>query len=691
MSAHRWILLTLFLIGALVVPVPAYNITGFGGIDWQKCVGGLSDDYVHSIQQTADGGYIVAGETFSNDRNVTGNHGLYDYWVVKLTASGTLDWQKCLGGLNNDVGKSVQQTADGGYIVAGYTYSNDGNVTGNHGLIDIWVVKLDSTGSVLWEKCLGGLSSDSASSIQQTSDGGYIVAGYTNSNDGNVTGNHGVEDCWIVRLDSAGTLLWQKCLGGSSSDYTSSIQQTADGGYIVAGYTWSTDGNVNGNHGLGDYWVVKLGSTGTLLWQTCLGGSQNDYAYSIQQTADSGYVVAGASYSNDGNVTGNHGNFDYWVVKLDSTGTFIWQKCLGGLNDDTGRSVRQTADGGYVIAGITISNDGNVTGNHGGADYWIVKLDSSGTLLWQTCLGGLDTDRAFSIQQTADNGYIVAGASYSNDGNVTGNHGIEDYWVVKLNPDSTADFTANRTSGTAPLDIQFWNRSHMTGIVLWNWSFGDGTFSEIENPVHTYTHTGTYTVSLTITDGTGNTAKATGEYYICADAPLGIHLFSGWNFVSTPRVLQPGNNTAGIFADVDTGGHSIWLYNASTGKWSTMGATSPVKPLDGIWVYAVNPTHIPLRFSTDPLEVAVPKPLYAGWNAIGYAGKEPAPAWLALQCVENSWIGVIGYNATLQQYDNPIANHDTSSPLYNQYRELTPTRGYWLLAKSNTSLYVFGM
>ncbi len=300
-------------------------------------------------------------------------------------------------------------------------------------------------------------------------------------------------------------------------------------------------------------------------------------------------------------------------------------------------------------------------------------------------------DCANSIRQTADGGFIIAGETYSNNGNVFGNHGSGDYWVVKLNPDITADFGADRTSGSAPLNIQFEDRSHITGISFWNWSFGDGTFSTLKNPMHTYNYAGKYSVSMSISDNKSKFANATVENYILVDALPAIHLSTGWNFVSTPRVLQPGSNNATIFSKVNTSGRSIWLFNASTQQWTVMGQSSLVKPLDGIWIYSVNQTDVLLNFSTDPLAVAAPKPIFTGWNAIGYAGQDPAPAWLALQNIENAWVRVIGFNASIQQYDNPIANHDTTSSPYNQYRELTPTRGYWLLANSNTSLYAFGM
>jgi hypothetical protein len=352
------------------------KLDSVGNILWLKCLGGSLYDEANSVQQTADGGYIVAGDTNSTDGDVSGNHGARDAWVVKLDNIGNIQWQKCLGGSMNDFAFSVQQTADGGYIVAGDTNSTDGNVSGNHGNYDSWVVKLDNIGNIQWQRCLGGSRNEEANSIQQTADGGYIVAGDTNSTDGDVSGNHGNYDFWVVKLDSIGNIRWQKCLGGSSYEYGLSTQQITDGGYIVAGITNSNDGDVSGNHGGEDYWVVKLDGSGNIRWKKCLGGSRNDEAISIQQTTDGGYIVAGPSDSNDGDVSGNHGNADSWVVKLDRFGNIQWQKCLGGSAYDDSWTIRQTADERYIAAGLTFSNDGDVSGNHGSGDAWAVKLDA---------------------------------------------------------------------------------------------------------------------------------------------------------------------------------------------------------------------------------------------------------------------------------------------------------------------------
>lgn len=415
-------------------------------IQWQKCFGGFGSDHANCIIQTSDGGYVVAGQTQSNDGNVSGYHGVGDYWIVKVDSIGSIDWQKCLGGTNTDAANSIQQTFDGGYIISGSSGSNDGDVSGNNGASDYWIVKLDSIGNVQWQKSLGGTANDIANSIQQTNDSGYIVVGSSVSNDGDVTINHGDNDYWVVKLDQIGNIQWEKSFGGSQTDQAKSVTQTIDGGFIVAGHSISQDGNVTGNNGGSDFWIVKLDNFGSIQWEKSLGGTLNslnsDVATSIKQTADGGYIVGGYCGSNGGDITGYHvsvgfGDGDYWIVKLDSTGNIQWQKCFGGTSNDQSNSIQLTHDGGYVIAGFTASNDGDVTGNHGGTDYWIVKLNSNGIMQWQKCLGGTGDDVALSIEETTDNGYIIAGETFSYDGDVTGWFNHYDYWIVKLSPDTT--------------------------------------------------------------------------------------------------------------------------------------------------------------------------------------------------------------------------------------------------------------
>lgn len=266
------------------------------GIDWVITYTAYIG-YGTCAEPTADSGYIVGGSFASH------------FLVYKLDASGTKKWSRWIySGTGVTTVNAVKQTTDKGYIVAGSDFATSADSIGNHGIRDFMITKMDSTGHAKWIKCLGGTSNEEAQSIEQTADGGYIVAGYTFSNDGNVSGVHWYADYWVVKLDTGGNITWQKCLGGNNYDYATSVVQTSDGGYIVCGYSGSKDGDVTGTHWGGsddDVWVVKLDASGTITWQRSYGGSKEDHAYSIRQTGDGGYIVAGSTVSSDGNVSGS--------------------------------------------------------------------------------------------------------------------------------------------------------------------------------------------------------------------------------------------------------------------------------------------------------------------------------------------------------------------------------------------------
>lgn len=369
-------------------------------IQWQKTYGGSSFETANSIVQTNDNGFITTGQAASNDGDVIGNHGGWDILVVKMDSVGGLQWKKSFGGSNNDWAFSAIQTSDEGYIVAGYTGSNDGDVSGNHGDKDMWILKLDSNGAIQWQKLLGGSGWEEAWAVKQTADDGFIIAGRASSTDGDVIGVHGYLDYWVVKLSNTGDLEWQKSLGGSGLDIAYAVRQTVDGGYIVAGESDSQDGDVEGNHGGSDYWVVKLNFEGKIEWQKSLGGTGLDRGNDICQTREGGYLVFGQARSTNNDVTGNHGGYDCWAVKLGKTGVIEWEKALGGTGDDYGQSIHQSLDGSYILAGFTASNNGDVIGNHGETDAWIIKLSEAGSMIWQKTLGGTSPDKGVqSVRQ----------------------------------------------------------------------------------------------------------------------------------------------------------------------------------------------------------------------------------------------------------------------------------------------------
>ena len=328
-----------------------------------KCFGGTDYDYLYNVIQTNDGGYLAVGYTNSKNGDVSSNHGKRDGWLIKVDSTGNTIWSKAFGGTGTDYLCIVRQTDDNGYVAVGYTASNDGDISGNHGNGDGWIVKVDATGTKVWSKCFGGFGAEKLNSIYQTSDGGYVAVGYTLSNDG-----------WIIKVDSSGNLLWSKAFGGSSSDILYNVIQTDDGGYIAVGNTYSNNGDISGNHGGYEGWIIKVDSSGNLLWSKVFGGTSAEQLNSIYQSDDGGYIAVGYAYSNDGDISGNHGNGDGWILKVDETGNKEWSEVFGGTNYDSFDSIIKTSNGEYITVGYTESNDGDVSGNHGNGDGWIVKF-----------------------------------------------------------------------------------------------------------------------------------------------------------------------------------------------------------------------------------------------------------------------------------------------------------------------------
>lgn len=404
-------------------------------IQWQKNYGGSNIDVANIIKKTSDGGYIFLGSNSSKDGDTTEMKGIYDIWVVKLTNTGVVQWQKSLGGESYDVPRAIKQTSDGGYIVIGETESTTGDVVGNHGKSDVWIIKLGTLGNIEWKKTYGGSSYDDAYDIIQTTDGGFAVAGHSRSIDGDLTGlNNDVNDndIWLIKIDAIGNILWQKMYGGTGDDQSRKIHQTEDNGFIIGAETTSDNGDVTNNHGYYDYWVIKLNSLGAVEWQKTYGGESQDSLQDLQKTNDGGYILSGLSSSDSGDVTGNHNSSDVWVVKINNTGTIQWQKSLGGTKTELGYEIIQTSDGGYLQSAWSESNDGDVTDNHGQMDGWLVKLDNSGNIQWQKTLGGTGYDWVESTVEIED-GFVTAGYNGS-----TGNA-----WVVKLGPDPMATLDLN--------------------------------------------------------------------------------------------------------------------------------------------------------------------------------------------------------------------------------------------------------
>jgi len=428
-------------------------------IQWSKVYQGRGIAAGYSVISTSDLGYAMVGV----DRHSPSPRDTQHIRVVKVDANGNVEWTKTYGGSNGEGTPSIVQSPDGGFTVAATTSSTDGDISYNHGGNDIWVFKLSSKGVIEWERSYGGSGDDEGRTIARTNFGGYVIAGRTTSSDGDVAGNTVFGPMWVIEIDSLGKLLWQRCYGGKSYTNANSIIATADGGFAVAGLACSTNGTTGYHRGSRgdeqDAWVLKLDSLGFMQWDHCYGGSNSDEGYSNIQTADGSYAVSGITGSSDGDAVGLHSAnaFDAWMIRLDPLGKIKWQKCLGGTDYDYGGEVVQTVDRGFLLAASTRSRDGDVTGIHPGldsfgnqsSDFWLVKLDSTGTIEWNKCLGGSKDEYPASVVSGYDGSITLFGTTSSRDGDVFGlpSSDSSDFWLVKLQAAPCNDIRVSMPGG----------------------------------------------------------------------------------------------------------------------------------------------------------------------------------------------------------------------------------------------------
>jgi hypothetical protein len=501
-------------------------------IQWQKALGGSNWDIGRAIINTSDGGSLVVGDTRSTDGDVSANHsGNNDVWVVKLSPTGTIQWEKSYGGAGEEIGFHVIQTSDGGYIIAARTNYSDGDVTGTHGGEDVWIVKISSTGILQWQRAYGGTGNDNARSIVQLQNGsGYVFIGYTESNDGDVSGNHGgSRDAWIVKIDLSGNIVWQECLGGSGDDRGVSLIEGGSG-FVAACYSSSGDGDATGGgcHGVGyagDYWVLDLNTSGGVVWQKMYGGYNTDYVSEIIQTSYGDYAIMGKTYAGDGDLNGlGHGNDgshgDLWLLRIQvgGAGTIHQNITLGSTGDDWGSTIIQAADGDFVLYGQAGGSDGDVSGGgwHGDADYWMVKISSTNTIRWQKCFGGPGAEWAGGLEGggaligTSDGGYIMAGYINANGGDVTGYHGGQfDMWVVKsIAPAITTSVMGSTFCPGGPVSVPYTTTGTYTAgnVFTAQLSNASGSFSS-PTSIGNLTSVTSGTISATIP---GSTAAGSG-------------------------------------------------------------------------------------------------------------------------------------------------------------------------------------
>jgi predicted secreted protein len=448
-------------------------------LEWDGTYGGTSDDVAYSVVQTSDGGYAIAGWTDSFGA------GGSDIWLVKADVNGNMQWNKTYGGTGDEEAYALVQTSDGGYAIAGQTSST------SDGRWDMWLIKTDANGQMTWNKTYGGLGSDEQlRSMIKTADGGYALAGALDN-----PHYADVDDFLLVKTDANGNMMWNRTYGGTGWEFAVSVVQTEpDGGYALIGPTRSF-----GNGGL-DFWFVKTDSAGSMQWNKTYGGTNDDIATSLVQTSEGGYAIGGETSSSGA------GSSDFWLVKTDAEGNMQWNETYGGANQEEAWSVVQTSDGGYAIAGWTDSFGA------GGGDFWLVKTDAKGQMRWNQTYGGAGSEWGYNnkVIQTIDGGYAIASCTTSFG---AGNY---DFWLIKLK--SVRALTLTPAIGFASTTVTgsgFSNNSKVT--ITWDGTTipsipytvttdAAGNFAALIS-VPTQTAPGVHVVNAT--DEAGNWATAT--------------------------------------------------------------------------------------------------------------------------------------------------------------------------------------
>jgi gliding motility-associated-like protein len=488
---------TLLLLLTLFKTASSQSLT----IEWQRTLGGIDYEIPKAIKPTADGGYIVGGTTFSQDGDMLGNKGSADAYLIKLHADGSVAWKRTYGGSNDDGIHSLIVCADGGYLFTGYTKSKDGDIAGGfHGISDAWVVRLDAAGNILWQKVVGGSDYDVLLDVQQLADseGGFILAGYTMSKNGDIAhkiGGDYNQDVWMMKLGGNGGIQWEKTFGGTDHDVAYALQATYNG-FVVCAISQSANGQITHNKGQKDVWVYKVDYAGTLVWQYNYGGTGNDFGYAITAAQNGEWVIAGGTTSTDGDFAGNHGTLDAFVLKLDADGKKIWSKCYGGSALDQVQQICAKNDGSLVLTGTAESTDGDVAGNYGKSDFWAVGLTATGNIQWQQNFGGSDIDDAFAGTVAAGgNSIVLAGTSFSADRDVTVSKGGGDIWVIKVQPKAPmiTQQPAN-IEACAGSQVQLTVKATQTDTYQWQQFINNQWQALLDNALFQGTQTGTLTV-----------------------------------------------------------------------------------------------------------------------------------------------------------------------------------------------------
>ena len=446
---------------ALLIAFPFLLTAQSFNIEWQGCFGGSDWESSYDIL-LVDDGYLITGSTRSDDGDVSYFNGMSDIWLVKISNTGDLLWEKTYGGSKGEGSTRIFEAGEGNFYIIGASNSSDGDVSNDPypNTWDLWVLKIDSTGNIIWEEIYGGNGDETVWTGTTTDDGGLVALVWTGSSDGDVSNHYGLYDAWMIKVNSEGEKQWDFTLGSPGQDVGQAIIQTSDGGFLVGISTLLFEGgNITCTPHNSDYSeavLVKLDADLNIEWDRCYGGSENDGATALAEVSD-GYIMGGYAGSNDGDISGWHGESDIWIVKVDFDGGILWQKCLGGYNFDDLRNLHLLDNEEIVIASASASNSGDVTGNHSTSEYdhdiWIVNLDNDGEILWQHCFGGIANEELmFGFHYKSENNFVIAGQtdwgpSYDVTCTTHPNPGSPraDFWVFEIK-DTTVNVNVNEVN-----------------------------------------------------------------------------------------------------------------------------------------------------------------------------------------------------------------------------------------------------
>ena len=451
---------------------------------WEKTFGGSGKETVYSIAPVA-GDFLVSGysSSINSGTKTSTNFGDNDFWLMKIDGNGNKLWEQTYGGSSKDYALQVMPLNDGNTLLAGYSSSSiSGNKTNEsvNYSYDYWVVKVNSSGTKLWDKVYGGDQSEALYDAVSTSDGGFVLSGISYSSpSGNKTSpKFGGEDFWLVKIDANGNKLWDASYGGTADDRPEMVLQTPDSGYLIGGYSLSgISGNKTtssfGPSGTPDYWLVKVDANGNKLWDKTFGGSGNDLGQSLVATSDGAYIFGGYSSSlqNGTKTATNYGNYDAWLIKMDSFGNEIWQKTYGGSSNEFSlkRLIADTQGGAIVVAASDSGISGNKSiQNFSNFDYWVFRIDAAGNKLWEQEIGGSGADTPMEIVATKS-GYLIGGMS---DSGVSGNkmtaaYGDLDVWLVHLSPPAPV-LTGSYSQISNSFSLQLVANPGDTNVIHWS-------------------------------------------------------------------------------------------------------------------------------------------------------------------------------------------------------------------------------